>query len=317
MRKKWSKEKIIEEIKSIGKRDLKKLSSRFTQKNNNSLFKATLKYFGSWANAIKAADYDYEKIKLHKKWNAESTIKEIKKVAKKDLGKLSSQYMQKNNSPLYNAAIRYFGSVKNSILLAGLDYKRIKLYTAWDVKKVLKKIGKEDLGKLSDRYMRRHNRSLYDASRRYYGSLGNAIRAADLDYEKIRKLYSSEERCHKTLKKIFKIKVDRFVKFDWLVFKKQMHLDFYISELRLAIEYNGEQHYGSIPRFGGSAEYKLIQKRDRKKKKLLQEHNIKLLIIPYWEKLTEKNIRSILIKNNIGIDIKEGACEKTREKNNE
>ena len=65
-----------------------------------------------------------------------------------------------------------------------------------------------------------------------------------------------------------------------------LELDIYNKRKRLAIEYNGEQHY---PRYRGNwGFFKLesilaTQKRDRKKKRLCRKYGIRLVIIPCYQ----------------------------------
>lgn len=68
--------------------------------------------------------------------------------------------------------------------------------------------------------------------------------------------------------------------------------DFYLENDRhkIAIEYNGAQHYKETDFFSNSLED--YQSRDRKKELYCKENNIKLYIIPYW--LTDNKIRAML-----------------------
>ena len=65
--------------------------------------------------------------------------------------------------------------------------------------------------------------------------------------------------------------------FDWLKYNGLMKLDFYLPQHNIAIECQGEQHYKPFNIFGG--ENGLIKQkiRDELKKKLCEEHNIKVL----------------------------------------
>ena len=67
--------------------------------------------------------------------------------------------------------------------------------------------------------------------------------------------------------------------FDWLKYKRNLFLDFYCDKYNLAIEVQGDQHYTSIERFGGKADFKLRQERDRVKKMLCEKHGIKMFYI--------------------------------------
>ena len=67
--------------------------------------------------------------------------------------------------------------------------------------------------------------------------------------------------------------------FDWLKYNRNLYLDFYLPDENIAIEVQGEQHFISIECFGGKEDFILRQKRDREKKRLCEEHNIKMFYI--------------------------------------
>ena len=67
--------------------------------------------------------------------------------------------------------------------------------------------------------------------------------------------------------------------FKWLKHKKNLFLDFYIPYKKVAIEVMGDQHFVAIKRFGGEEYLKIQQERDKIKKQLCEEHNIKVFYI--------------------------------------
>jgi hypothetical protein len=73
------------------------------------------------------------------------------------------------------------------------------------------------------------------------------------------------------------IKFETQKKFDWLKYKNNMSLDFYLPDYNIAIECQGRQHFEIIDRFGGSKGYKLILERDTLKRELCDQHGIKVL----------------------------------------
>ena len=103
-----------------------------------------------------------------------------------------------------------------------------------------------------------------------------------------------------------------YKKINWLrnpETNRNLELDFYFPEIKLAIEYDGIQHFKSC-RFGGSSienaqeAFESTKERDKLKNKLISEHpeDIKYFIrIPYWEKLTRENIERILLSNGISV----------------
>ena len=84
-----------------------------------------------------------------------------------------------------------------------------------------------------------------------------------------------------------------------------LELDCYNPELKLAVEYNGIQHYKYIPYFHKSKEAFQNQKyRDYMKRELCEKNGITLIEVPYTIKIPEiksfimKIISEKIIKNN-------------------
>ena len=70
--------------------------------------------------------------------------------------------------------------------------------------------------------------------------------------------------------------------------KKPLPFDFYLPEHNICVEFNGEQHYKPINYFGGIKKFKEQEKRDNIKFNYCIDKQIKLIIIKYDEKITEK-----------------------------
>jgi hypothetical protein len=66
----------------------------------------------------------------------------------------------------------------------------------------------------------------------------------------------------------------------------------YNAELKLAVEYNGMQHYEPIEFFGGKEAFELRTKYDEEKMILCRENSVKLIIVPYTVK--QEDIHSFL-----------------------
>ena len=103
--------------------------------------------------------------------------------------------------------------------------------------------------------------------------------------------WTSECEMFRILKKIIKspmIKHDRKV-------LNGLELDSYFPELKLAFEYNGEQHYEWIKFFHKTKEEFEAQKyRDKCTKKICKLLGITLIIIKYKEDLSEQLVLSKL-----------------------
>lgn len=80
----------------------------------------------------------------------------------------------------------------------------------------------------------------------------------------------------------------------------QIQLDFYISELNICIEYQGQQHYQPV-NFGGISDedaynnFLTIQCHDEIKKNYCDSNGIKLIYVPYWENVDEFLNKNLLI----------------------
>ena len=68
----------------------------------------------------------------------------------------------------------------------------------------------------------------------------------------------------------------RPLRFDFAVFDDEGELDF-------LIEYQGIQHYQAKSKFGGASGLKRQQYNDMKKREYCKNHNLQLVIIPYWD----------------------------------
>lgn len=102
-------------------------------------------------------------------------------------------------------------------------------------------------------------------------------------------LNKNEDECREIFEKITG-KEFKSCKPKWLVNPEtngRMQLDGYNEELKLAFEYQGEQHYKVCCGFFGhhytEKEISKIQNHDRLKIEICKTNNIKLIIIPYWE----------------------------------
>lgn len=81
---------------------------------------------------------------------------------------------------------------------------------------------------------------------------------------------------------------------DWLGLQS---LDIYIPDLRIGIEYQGEQHYRVVDFFGGEEGFQKRQELDERKRKLCIENNVKLIEWKYDEAIN----KTILDNKILGI----------------
>ena len=96
----------------------------------------------------------------------------------------------------------------------------------------------------------------------------------------------SENQLFQLLKRQLKgMNIQQHAQPTWL---SPQHLDVYIPEVSIAIEYMGIQHYKPIDFFGGEAGFIMIQDRDKRKAQKCREHNVKLYFVKYNNDMGER-----------------------------
>jgi hypothetical protein len=110
-------------------------------------------------------------------------------------------------------------------------------------------------------------------------------RTLDIPSKRSKSESKGEIQCKKVAEKLFnrpfkKIRPD-FLKSE--LTGKNLELDVYNEDLKLAIEYNGQQHYQYSKFFHkiGQSDFEKQKQRDIFKEQKCIEHGIKLIIVPY------------------------------------
>lgn len=85
------------------------------------------------------------------------------------------------------------------------------------------------------------------------------------------------ERVAETALKENKINYEMQKRFDWLKNKINMTLDFYLPDYDISIECQGRQHFVPVDKFGGKEGFDDTVARDTQKKRLCEEHGIKIV----------------------------------------
>ena len=114
--------------------------------------------------------------------------------------------------------------------------------------------------------------------------------------KKAKRVNKTEEKCRKIIEKIynrpFPSRRPDFLKNPMT--RKNLELDCFNQDLKIALEYNGQQHYTYTPHFHKSKKnfYSQVHRDDWKRKKC-QEMGIRLIEIPYW--VTEMDLENYII----------------------
>lgn len=83
--------------------------------------------------------------------------------------------------------------------------------------------------------------------------------------------------------------------------KNLLYFDFFLPDYNICIEYDGEQHFKSIPHWGGDKLFEDLKIRDNLKNQYCIDNNIKLLRLTYKEtdaEIKDKIIKYLKLKND-------------------
>lgn len=155
-----------------------KINSRFVQDRWPSLWGIARKRFGSYGAAVKAAGFDYKKIKAeeHQKrviWNSEKVKTELSKFYRKHK-KLSLKFVIQRKPSLAAAAVKQFGSFRKAVEAIGVDYESVHLHFS-----VLKYKNKEEVRR---EIRRRHRLGLPINSKTVYKEANSLFYGAQIHF---------------------------------------------------------------------------------------------------------------------------------------
>jgi len=94
------------------------------------------------------------------------------------------------------------------------------------------------------------------------------------------------------------IKVVRQKKFIDCVDKKNLPFDFFLPELNVCIEYDGEHHFKEIEKWGGKNSLSIIQYHDKIKNEYCLKNKISLYRISYMDNIIDR-LKEIMNENNL------------------
>jgi len=174
----------------IREKEDKDLSASVVRKADPSAYYAGQKLFGSWGKAIEAAGRNYSSIRVDNKskskWTKEDVIQQLTKLPEDDL---IDKNLRKKHGGLYTACLRLFGSRKNAITAAGIDYENTLIHIPWTKSRVINAIQVFYLNNvpLNYKFINTYHTRLRKRAEKFFDSWGNAVEAAGLNYEEIKK----------------------------------------------------------------------------------------------------------------------------------
>ena len=91
----------------------------------------------------------------------------------------------------------------------------------------------------------------------------------------------TENQLYQILRRLLKgMEVVQHARPTWL---EPQHLDVYVPQAGIAVEYMGRQHFEPLEFFGGEAAFQLVVERDRNKARLCTDHGVELIRVRFDE----------------------------------
>ncbi len=140
----------------------------------------------------------------------------------------------------------------------------------------------------------------YQALQHYFKNKEQISQALGVDNAFCNTLSSKADLIYNILLIMFgKENIIKEYTWDWLINPKTNHhlyVDFYIKNINLCIEFDGEQHNQFTQLFHKTEQNFLeSQQRDKFKEQMLKEHKIKLIRIPYNAKISIKYLNLLIL----------------------
>jgi len=181
---KWTKERIVETIKSAYKTGVDLSWTNVSKHRDFSgMAYAAIRdtRFGSWDDALSAAGIAPSKVRRYESWNHEKIIDRIRERYRK--GKeLNSKTMQMEDCKLFNAALKRHNGWDEALKAAGIDPDEVYKRHRWSkplIKKEIKALHKKGAD-LAAPAMRKEHSALYSAACKYFGSWTAARKACGI-----------------------------------------------------------------------------------------------------------------------------------------
>ncbi len=111
-------------------------------------------------------------------------------------------------------------------------------------------------------------------------------------HKKVGECWSSETILYYIIESLFPtFKIKRHFRPQFL---QGLELDIYIEEIKVAIEYQGIQHFQPVKHWGGEEAFQKLKVRDKKKKKLCEAERITLVYFNHDEGLSNESVMNKL-----------------------
>ena len=126
----WSKERVVSLLRTHAAQG-HALAAHTMDALEPGLVPTAQRLFGSWEAAVQAAGYDYDAVRLTKRWTPDAVVARIH-AADAQGADLSDQTVQALVPDLYGSARTHFGGWQQALAAAGLRPDDVRRTTRWD-----------------------------------------------------------------------------------------------------------------------------------------------------------------------------------------
>ncbi len=206
----WTKDNIIVRIKQLH-RQHKDLAYNAMCRLEQSLVSAAAYHYGSYKQAVEQAGVDYADVLRRPRWSKELIVQTIK-AAKKKGEDLNWSAVTSRKDELGKAAFaslqpRLFGRWEAALEAAGLDAGDVARYRKWDEQGIVTSLRDRAKGNkpMNSGGLQADDPGLHAAAVRHFGSYDNALLAAKVDPNSVRRRRTwSKDEVVKSLKQLDK-----------------------------------------------------------------------------------------------------------------
>jgi len=177
----WSRDEVVREIRRLAAEG-SALYFGYVARHRPDLAYAARKYLGGWQAAIEEAGLDYSQIRRRSSWDRRSIVERVRELAGRG-EPLNVSAAEERYGGLVAAAIQHFGSWREALAAAGLDYESIRRQQNWSRQKIVRRVRmlhRQGVALRTTTEVRRNHRGLHAAAVRYFGSWAETLEAARL-----------------------------------------------------------------------------------------------------------------------------------------
>nr|DAP36604.1 MAG TPA: endonuclease-like protein [Caudoviricetes sp.] len=291
------KEDLVKDLKETFERTGTTLREEYLK--NGKYSRAPIKrIFGNWNNMLKELGYSFNMYKPGQ-YSREDILEDYKQVSLKHGFYVNAFIYRKEGKFSQQIVDSTFGSFSEMRRLLGLKVDG-KVVSNDEIRQSILKLVKK-YKKLTTEIINLDCVVSYPTIESRFGSLYDLLEELKIDPNKYVHRSGLHLKAIDALKEVSKLKFEEEKTFPWLINPTtgyHLRVDIYISEINLAIEVDGEQHFRYIPKIHQNIEnFILYLQRDLVKEELLKKHNINLLRLSFVDvRKFKKKIKQYLEK---------------------